>query len=197
MSRPLLRRLSDAVCAFQTGHSARDHRRAKLRRILLLSRRLEAKTRRDAERCADGSWTRSRLLFRSDALADAIQRCAEGFDREGEAFLLDALDIECSWIRNRRGNEALDRMGLRHFDHTVDDEAEARWVGFGEFDGKLYQGLFEKGGFDLFLYEKLVRRWDWHVFLHWLGMVFRSWCGCAPESRFRVVQADGPPPPKK
>ena len=174
MTRPLSRRLADAACALQTGHSVRDFRRASLERVVLLSRRVAAEKRRSAAR-SRSAWFVAQLTARAKALENAIERTTQGFDREAEAFLLNALDVERACIRAFWRAEALDRMGLSHCDDAPEGSLEAAIIARCKLRCQLYEGLFENGRLDFFLDEKLVGRWDWHCFLHWLRALPRLW----------------------
>jgi len=180
MSRSLSRRLANAACAFQTGHSVRDWRRTSLERVLLLSRRVAAEKRRAAGKC-QSAWIVSHLNARAAALDSAIERCLEGFDREAETFLLNALDVERICIRAFWRAEALDRMGLSHIDDAPQGGLEATIIARCELRCQLYEGLFENGRLDFLFDEKLVGRWDWHCFLHWLRGLSRRWRELRPH----------------
>lgn len=187
MKRALSRRLADAACALQTGHSVRDFRRASLERVVLLSRRVAAEKRRSAAKCRS-AWMISQLTAREEALENAIERTTKDFDREAEAFLLNALEVERACIRAFWRAEALDRMGLSHLDDAPEGSLEAAVIARCKLRCQLYEGLFENGRLDFFLDEKLVGRWDWHCFLHWLRALPRRW----RESRNHGVAGRSP-----
>ncbi|WP_299864460.1 hypothetical protein [uncultured Hoeflea sp.] len=176
MTRALSRRLANAACAFQTGHSVRDFRRTSLARVVLLARRVAAEKRRSAARCRS-AWLIAQLTARSEALEDAIERTTKGFDREAEAFLLCALDVERACIRAFWRAETLDRMGLSHCEDAPEGSLEAAIIARCKLRCQLYEGLFENGRLDFFFDEKLVGRWDWHCFLHWLRSLPQRWRG--------------------
>lgn len=206
MSRSFVRRLSDAACAFQTGHSVRDLERTYQRRVHRLSQRMVARLNRDADKVEPESDSYSASLrSRATKLHEAAEGYLRCLDRELEARILGILEIERVHSARRRWEETPCAKAVESFDDRSGAGSHTLRILLRKFAAKLHEGLFEDPGFYLGLYEKRIGAWDWSRFFaagrHALSLrvqsIVASRCGRAPESRFRVVQADGPPPPKK
>ncbi|WP_035900385.1 hypothetical protein [Labrenzia sp. DG1229] len=160
----LKRRLADAACAFQTGHSVRGYRRSYSRRVALLALRVANHERREAETRPEHA---EGLLASAQSIENAVNRHLETFEGKSLSFLLDRAFIERS--RSRRGEA--EALGVEIIEHGIEAcrcHFEPDPVSSLKFQGHLYKGLFEDGSFDFLFYQHFVGRWDWHRFLRWL-----------------------------
>ena len=201
-SRTLLRRISDAACAFQTGHSVRDLERTYQRRVHRLSQRISAQMNREADRIEPESQLGSDFLrSRAARLHEAAEGYLRCLDRDLEASILGLLEIARVHRARGRWEEASDAESVERFDDGTGACSHTMRILLRKFAAKLHEGLFEDPGFYLGLYEKRIGAWDWSRFFaagcHAVSLRFKSavasWCGLTPEPRSHAGRGSDPP----
>ncbi|MCV0429285.1 MAG: hypothetical protein K5905_27870 [Roseibium sp.] len=166
------RRIADAACAFQTGHSVRDYDRVYQRRVVLLSRRIVNEKRREATQSPN---TAEHILAYADMIEDALNRYDKGFESASLPFLQYLLFVQRSWSAFGEA-EALGVEFSEGLLQSVRSHDEPNLVSPFKFDGKIYEGLFEDGSFDLFFNKHFFGRWNWHRFLRWSKVSLNFQC---------------------
>lgn len=165
MKRSLARRLSDAICAFRTGHSRRDLDRVRMRRFRLLGDRLAM---RDERRSVDaGAWPHlgERYSDLAHTVRDLTDRVVVGRERIREAALLKHFELDRACLLSRRRNELLDWKPVERAANVDGSHVEAAPVPSPKLYGKLYEGLLEKRLLDLFLERACLCCGNCHRFL--------------------------------
>lgn len=150
MKRPLLRCLDDAICAFVTGHSRRDLDRVRMRRFQLLAGRIVLRHYAAAE-ATDWGFLATRLRASAQTVAELMDRVVVRRERIAEAALLQEFQIDRSSLYSRRRHDAFDRQILELSPDAQCRALETLPVASPKLYGKLYEGLLEQVGPDLFL----------------------------------------------
>lgn len=173
--RTLRRRLADAACAFQTGHSVRDFDRTSRKRIVLLAERAATRFEKQAENseCAYVSSSRSARAMR---FRKAIERYLDGFDRDAETVVLRLLELSRCEQARWRWEEAARAHCVQFLEDGQPTHVDGFRMPLRKFAAKLHEGLFEDAGFYLGLHEQRIGSWNWsrffgacrHAFVLWL-----------------------------
>lgn len=183
----LRRRLANAACAFQTGHSVRDLERAYRRRVHLLMNRIADRLDREAAALeGESSSAPEYLRSRAARLRELAKSYLQGLDRDGEADVLGVLEIERIHLARRRWEETANVEALHGLDDRTGAGRDASGVLMSKFAAKLHEGLFEDPGLYLCFYEHRIGTWNWHRFLLWLRQSVRQYA-------VQLIRACGPP----
>lgn len=171
----LSRRIADALCAFETGHSVRDLDRCQRRRMRLLGDRLSARLQREADDAAGWPFGENSFFLRhARALAqeavDLTDRAVIGKDRVAQARLAKKLDIERASLDARRRQEWREGERIELLPDGDIRSLEPLGITPVELQGRFHKGLTERRSLYLGFHEQGFCRRYWHVCLHHLRL---------------------------
>lgn len=189
----LLSRCADAWCAFHYGHSRRDLKRVKIRRLTVLTQRhiRHHQAQATIARVEQGECSPAVAnleLALAQSFIDPLERLGNRVDGDAYCILLNKIEFQRYDLNAMRISERVNLSALNGSGNTHGDLAELPVIGSGsKHYGKLYKGLRKGSVFDTLNNKLGLGVGYWHNLVSPLGQAIRNF-GAAKKKH-----SDAPP----